>query len=78
MVIQACKNCLIGGAQVPAPLTSLQAMPALKTVDFRGIHETSNMGYWPEAKCTTMSHVTDLTKSLKRRPYATKVLIELD
>ncbi len=65
-------------AQVPTPLTCLLSLPALKVVDLRGVHETSNIGFWPEAKCVTMSHITALTKALKRRAYPTKVLVEVD
>ncbi len=65
-------------AQVPTPLTSLLAMPNLRVVDLRGVHETSNIGFWPEAKCVTMSNITALTKALKRRAYPTKVLVDVD
>ncbi|CAL8465073.1 g4608 [Coccomyxa elongata] len=64
--------------QVPTPLASLLTMPNLRVVDLRGVHETSSIGFWPEAKCVTMSNITALTKALKRRPYPTKVLVDVD
>ena len=57
-----------------APLTVLLGLPALRTVDLRGLHEEPSLGYWSEAKCTSMRYVASFTKSLRRRPYATRVL----
>ena len=65
-------------AQVRRPLGMLSGLPALANVDLRGIHEEGGIGYWSEAKCASMRHVSALTKALKRRPYATRVLVDVD
>jgi len=64
--------------QVLAPLSTLLGLPALRVVDMRGLHEEPALGYWSEAKCTSMRYVSAFTKALRRRPYATKVLCRVD
>ncbi len=66
------------GLQVLAPLSALLGLPALRVVDMRGLHEEPALGYWSEAKCTSMRYVSAFTKALRRRPYATKVLCRVD
>ena len=63
--------------QVKQPLNVLSGLPELCMVDFRGIHDEPNMGYWSEAKCATMRHVAALAKALKRRRYGTKVHVDV-
>ena len=60
--------------QVLAPLTVLLGLPVLRVVDLRGLHEEPALGYWSEAKCTSMRYVASFTKALRRRPYPTRVL----
>ncbi|KAK9820853.1 hypothetical protein WJX81_004021 [Elliptochloris bilobata] len=60
--------------QVLAPLAVLLGLPALRVVDLRGLHEEPALGYWSEAKCTSMRYVSAFTKALRRRPYPTRVL----
>ena len=63
--------------QVKQPLNMLTSLPELCMVDFRGIHDEPNMGYWTEEKCSTMRHISTLTKALKRRRFSTKVHIDV-
>ena len=65
-------------AQVRRPLSMLTSLPWLANVDLRGIHEENSIGYWSEAKCASMRHASALTKALKRRPYPTRVLVDVD
>lgn len=64
--------------QVPAALGMLSGLAQLRTVDLRGLHDESSLGYWSEAKCATMRNVSALTKALKRRPHPTRVLVDVD
>ncbi|KAK9823301.1 hypothetical protein WJX72_001754 [[Myrmecia] bisecta] len=64
--------------QVPSPLSMLTSLPQLRTVDLRGIHQEPTLGYWSDVKCTTMRYVAAFTKAMKRRPYPTRVLVEVD
>ena len=65
------------GPQVKQPLNVLAGLPELCMVDFRGIHDEPSMGYWSEAKCATMRHVSALAKALKRRRHGTKVHVDV-
>ena len=66
-----------GAVQVTAPLAVFQAMPSIKLMDFRGVHEDPpDVGYWTEGKCNTMRHLANLTKKMKQRPYGCKVLMD--
>lgn len=64
--------------QVKQPLYALVSLPELSTVDFRGVHDEPNMGYWSTDKCVTMRHISTLAKTLKRRRYATKVHVDVN
>jgi hypothetical protein len=64
--------------QVRRPLAMLTGLPQLATVDLRSIHDDRNIGYWSDAKCASMRHLSALTKALKRRPYPTRVLMDVD
>jgi Txe/YoeB family toxin of Txe-Axe toxin-antitoxin module len=44
----------------------------------RGIHNDEVAGYWTNAKCTSMQHINTLVKALKRRPFTTKVLVDVE
>lgn len=68
---------LCGIVQVTAPLAVFQAMPSIKLMDFRGVHEDPpDVGYWTDSKCNTMRHLANLTKKMKQRPYGCKVLMD--
>ncbi|GFR42377.1 hypothetical protein Agub_g3061 [Astrephomene gubernaculifera] len=56
---------------IRSPLTSLAALPSLRLLDFRCVHVSPDepAGYWCEAKCTTMQHLTRLARALKRRRH---------
>ncbi|KAL3155844.1 hypothetical protein ABBQ32_012854 [Trebouxia sp. C0010 RCD-2024] len=64
--------------QVASPLTTLQALPAIKLVDLRGVHEEPDVGYWTEAKCISMKHIAAFTKKMKQRPYGCKIMMDRD
>ena len=67
-----------GALQVAAPLAVLASLPALAVVDLRGVHADAGLGYWSEAKCVTMRHISALARTAKRRARAVRVLVELD
>ena len=64
--------------QVASPLTTLQALPAIRLVDLRGVHEEPDVGYWTEAKCISMKHIASFTKKMKQRPYGCKIIMDRD
>ncbi|KAG1662435.1 hypothetical protein FOA52_004016 [Chlamydomonas sp. UWO 241] len=65
--------------QVLAPLTSLlAALPHIQVLDFRGVHKEKGTAYWSDAKCTTMKFLAAAAKLLKRRRYASRVIIDRD
>lgn len=61
---------------VQAPLHDLVALPRLELVDMRGTH-VEDYPYWTEAKCTTMRHIAALTKALRRKRPAARVLMDV-
>lgn len=69
-----------GGLRVPsgAPLAALHAVPTLTAVDLRGVHADAGLGYWSDAKCATMRHVSAFAKAARRRARPAKVLFDVD
>ena len=62
--------------QVASPLTSLTALPQLRFVDMRGVHDEQSP-YWGAAKCETMRHLATLSKALRRRRPGARVVMDL-
>ena len=62
--------------QVASPLTSLTALPQLRFVDMRGVHDEQSP-YWGAAKCETMRHLAALSKALRRRRSGARVAMDL-
>lgn len=58
----------------------LQRLPILELVDLRGVHSPaeSSHSYWDKTKCESMSHMASLSKTLKKKQPAGKVLLDLD
>ena len=65
--------------QIQAPLTPLLKLPRLQLVDLRGVHDNNaHLSYWDADKCTAMSHLAALSKALKKRPAAGKLLMDVE
>lgn len=65
--------------QATSPLTVFQALPNIRLVDLRGVHEDPpDQGYWSEGRCNTMRHIANLTKKMKQRSYGCKILMDKD
>ncbi|MEW5297044.1 MAG: hypothetical protein WDW36_000278 [Sanguina aurantia] len=64
---------------ISAPLAWVSNMPRLAVVDLTGVHTFGlEKKLWNESKCETMCHVTTLAKALKRRPYPSKVIFDIE
>lgn len=65
--------------QILGPLTNLLAtMANIRIMDFRGVHKERGTAYWSDGKCTTMKYVAAASKLLRRRKYASRVLLDKD